>query len=62
MGCSFLSDESNQDPSFFRNRLRLEVIPLLEQVNPAFKQVVLRNTLALQSDARLLEQLEEQAF
>ena len=61
-GLLFLSDESNQDPSFFRNRLRLEVIPLLEQVNPAFKQVVLRNTLALQSDARLLEQLEEQAF
>jgi tRNA(Ile)-lysidine synthase len=58
----FLSDESNQDPSFFRNRLRLEVIPLLEQVNPAFKRVVLRNTLALQSDASLLEQLEEQAF
>jgi len=61
-GLLFLSDESNQDPSFFRNRLRLEVIPLLEQVNPAFKRVVLRNTLALQSDARLLEQLEEQAF
>jgi tRNA(Ile)-lysidine synthase len=40
----------------------LEVIPLLEQVNPAFKRVVLRNSLALQSDARLLEQLEEQAF
>ena len=61
-GLAYLSDESNQDPSFFRNRLRLEVIPLLEQVNPAFKQVVLRNTLALQSDARLLDKLEEQAF
>ena len=58
----YLSDESNLDPAFFRNRLRLQVIPTLEEVSPAFRQVVLRNTLVLQSDAGLLEHLEGKAF
>lgn len=28
------TDETNQDPAFLRNRLRLQVIPLLREVNP----------------------------
>lgn len=30
----FVEDESNQDPSYARNRLRLEVLPLMEQIAP----------------------------
>ncbi|MFZ3071036.1 MAG: tRNA lysidine(34) synthetase TilS [Anaerolineaceae bacterium] len=58
----FVADESNLDPGFLRNRLRLEVVPVLEQINPAFKQVTLRNARALQSDFPLLERLERDAF
>ncbi|MCS7024136.1 MAG: tRNA lysidine(34) synthetase TilS [Bryobacteraceae bacterium] len=36
---SFRTDQTNQDRSLFRNRLRWEVIPILrEQGNPAFEQ------------------------
>jgi len=35
---------------------------MLQQVNPAFKRVVSRNALALQSDAQLLAKMEETAF
>lgn len=30
----FVEDESNRDPAYTRNRLRLEVLPLLEQIAP----------------------------
>lgn len=33
-GQSFLQDASNRDPTFTRNRLRHEVLPLLQQFNP----------------------------
>lgn len=33
-GQSFLQDASNRDPAFTRNRLRHEVLPLLQQFNP----------------------------
>jgi len=59
---AYLVDESNADPSFFRNRLRHEIIPALEAANPAFRRVILRNARALQSDAELLAEIEEQAL
>lgn len=33
-GISFVEDESNQDTAYVRNRLRLEVLPLLEEIAP----------------------------
>src|SRR4030042_3703015 len=35
-------DSSNQSPSFFRNRLRLHLLPLLRQYNPSIDQALLR--------------------
>ena len=59
---AYIVDESNTDTSFFRNRLRHEILPVLEAANPAFRRVILRNARALQSDAELLSALEEQAL
>ena len=59
---AYIVDESNTDTSFFRNRWRHEILPVLEAANPAFRRVILRNARALQSDAELLSALEEQAL
>ncbi|MGV8049138.1 MAG: tRNA lysidine(34) synthetase TilS [Anaerolineaceae bacterium] len=58
----YITDESNLDSSYFRNRLRMELIPELQKYSPAFKQVTLRNARALQSDLQILENLEKEAF
>ena len=36
------SDESNRSPEMTRNRIRLELLPLLRAMNPAFGDAVLR--------------------
>ena len=58
----YLSDESNINTSFFRNRLRHEIIPALEAANPAFRKVITRNARVMRADAELLAGLEEQAL
>lgn len=48
----WIEDASNDDPTFLRNRIRLELLPLLEQrYNPAIRQTLLRNARAMQIDA-----------
>lgn len=36
------ADSSNQSPEFMRNRVRREVLPLLEELNPRVKESILR--------------------
>lgn len=48
----WVEDASNNDPAFLRNRIRLELLPLLEkQYNPAIRQTLARNAIAMQIDA-----------
>ncbi len=61
-GLAVLEDESNTDPGFFRNRLRLELIPQLEKSNPGFGQRLERTAQTLSSDRQLLETLATEAF
>lgn len=49
-------DASNQDPSFFRNRLRHELIPELETYNPQIKKGIWRTAEILYNDNELLEE------
>ncbi|MBI2940360.1 MAG: tRNA lysidine(34) synthetase TilS [Chloroflexi bacterium] len=44
-------DRTNADLTYRRNRIRLEVIPRLEEVNPRFREVVRRNAQLLALDA-----------
>jgi tRNA(Ile)-lysidine synthase len=47
-------DSSNQDTTYFRNRLRHELIPQLESYNPNIRQVLRRTAKVIAADARLL--------
>ncbi|MEA1871974.1 MAG: tRNA lysidine(34) synthetase TilS, partial [Chloroflexota bacterium] len=52
-------DSSNLSLSFFRNRLRLHLLPLLRQYNPGLDQALLRLADIAKEDSALIEQ---QAF
>ena len=49
-------DSSNLSPSFFRNRLRLHLLPLLRQYNPSIDQALLRLADIAKGDNALIEQ------
>lgn len=55
-GLAALEDASNTDPRFLRNRVRHELLPLLESFNPAIRATLLRNAEAAQVDAQWIEQ------
>lgn len=48
-------DASNQDISYFRNRLRHELIPYLEGYNPEIKQVFWRTGEVLSGDEEIIQ-------
>jgi tRNA(Ile)-lysidine synthase len=49
-------DSSNLSLSFFRNRLRLQLLPLLRQYNPSVEQALLRLADIAKEDSAFLEQ------
>lgn len=58
----YIQDETNYDKTYFRNRLRHELIPTLETYNPAFQEVVLRGIETLQADYEIIEQATDIAW
>jgi tRNA(Ile)-lysidine synthase len=50
------TDSSNLSPSFFRNRLRLHLLPLLRQYNPGIDQALLRLADIAREDDAFIEQ------
>jgi tRNA(Ile)-lysidine synthase len=48
-------DSTNQDQAFFRNRLRHELIPILETYNPAVRAGIWRMAQVLSADYAILE-------
>lgn len=55
-------DSSNLDQALFRNRLRHEVLPYLERLNPNLRQVLLHTGHALADDYDLLQGQVREAF
>lgn len=54
---AFVTDSTNLEDGYTRNRLRHRVVPVMKGVNPGFEQAVLRlSGLLLQDDAYLFEQ------
>jgi tRNA(Ile)-lysidine synthase len=50
-----LEDLSNRDPRFLRNRVRHELLPLLQELNPAIRRTLLRNAEVARIDLAWLE-------
>ena len=61
-GLSPIYDPSNADTTYFRNRLRHELIPVLESYNPRVRQALVRTALALQGDEALLAEVVDAAW
>lgn len=57
-----LFDATNQDPAFFRNRVRLELIPLLEQYNPRIRQALVRTARILAADEDVVRSAVQAAW
>ncbi len=49
-------DRSNLDTTYYRNRLRHELLPILESLNPQIRQVLLRTAEIIRADYALLRQ------
>ncbi|MEK7748082.1 MAG: tRNA lysidine(34) synthetase TilS [Nitrospirota bacterium] len=52
---SFVEDPSNQDKKYSRNKIRHELIPILQTYNPNIKKVLLRESLLLEEENRFIE-------
>lgn len=50
MKLSWVEDESNQSPKYMRNRIRNEVVPLLDDIRPGFRSAAAR-AVALTAEA-----------
>ncbi|MBV9690861.1 MAG: tRNA lysidine(34) synthetase TilS [Ktedonobacteraceae bacterium] len=57
-----LEDASNTDPRFLRNRVRHELLPLLQSMNPGIRATLLHTGEVMQVDATWIEQQVEQCW
>ena len=55
-------DRSNLDTTYYRNRLRHELLPFLETFNPGIRQVLLRSANILTADYACLREQVEKAW
>jgi tRNA(Ile)-lysidine synthase len=58
----FADDPTNLDPAFARNRIRAEVLPVLEQVSSAVERNIAATQAELSEEAEILERLAGDAL
>lgn len=62
LGQDFVTDRTNLSTDYTRNKIRLNVIPRLEEINPAFAGAVTRMCEAAREDCEFLEELAARAL
>lgn len=55
-------DATNERPVYMRNRIRLEVLPLLESYNPQVRDVLVNLAETMRAEDRLLNELASSAY
>ncbi len=55
-------DETNQDPSYRRNRVRLDLLPAMEAVNPRIREALIRLGQAAEEDRAYFEAAASEAL
>ncbi|MEO0022716.1 MAG: tRNA lysidine(34) synthetase TilS, partial [candidate division WOR-3 bacterium] len=58
----WVEDETNTDVRYTRNLIRLQIIPVMEKINPAVRENVLRTGELLRSEDCFLEDLAQKAL
>jgi tRNA(Ile)-lysidine synthase len=61
-GLEARGDVTNRDPSFLRNRLRHDVMPLLESINPRVREALLRLAATAADEMAFLEAAVDRAW
>jgi tRNA(Ile)-lysidine synthase len=61
-GLDPVEDQTNQDPAYYRNRLRLEMVPFLETFNPAAKKLIWQTAQLLQGERELIATIVDTAW
>jgi tRNA(Ile)-lysidine synthase len=61
-GLNPISDQSNLDTTFFRNRLRYELLPILEKYNPRIRENLQRMGQILKDDFAVLQQITSETW
>ena len=61
-GLRYREDPSNRDPRFLRNRVRRELMPLLESYNTKIAEVLNRTAALLKAEDDLLAELTQEAL
>src|SRR6266849_4051037 len=54
-GIEAVEDVSNADPAYTRNRIRHQLLPLMESINPGFRATLLRSSAIMRSDFEYIE-------
>lgn len=57
-----IEDASNNDTRFYRNRIRHDLLPLIESMNADFRATLLRNAEVLRVDAAWIQQQVQHAW
>jgi tRNA(Ile)-lysidine synthase len=58
----FREDSSNSSTKYSRNKVRHEVIPLLETINPGFKKVIIENIQRLKETEQIFNQTIKEKY
>ena len=62
-GYEFVTDETNFEAIYSRNKIRLDMIPKIEaEFNPSFVDVAVKNAGLIREDAKYLDSLAEKVF
>ena len=59
-GVSHIEDSTNSSQQYSRNKIRLQIMPVLREINPSVSKAILRTGDMLREDNRLLEALADE--